>query len=304
MKTLVTELAVFAPGHGPAYGCGGSRYYWHFDTEYPCGGCHACVPEGKAAYFVGLFIYRAAHFAAVSASASAYGALAAVGKAVAAAAAPGAGVGAFVTGAIAVWNEHTKGAWYEVTGKRGTAKAHFGKVGECVWVGERGFTKYGHTSYSVRVGIKPLGASEALFVPASCVTRVLPPAEALPAIAAKEAAVAEKAARTPLAAGKGSIVTVAFGPCAGAIGRVFWVGSGKGGPRFGLDPDLDRKKGRCPSPLWVDARDCVAYVPPVSAAKVAFPPKTVAEAAAPVPAPVTAKKMPKVVFEKAKEITL
>lgn len=264
----------------PGNVCGGKGYIVHpahWDSGWPdtttdCGGCLACRPALALAVFFGAFD-RAPALAG-------FAALAAVGNAVAVAAAPAAGVVAMVAGAMAAWNTPVKGGWYEVTGKRGKAKDNVGLVGECIWVGEKETWRYGRLqNTTARVGLKPVGATEAVFVPASAVTRVPVPAAALPAIAAKEAAVAAKAARTPAAAGKGDVVKVTHGPCAGNTGRVFWVGSGKHGARFGLDTDLARKKGRCPTPLWVDAVDCELAT--------AAPPKVTAPAkvkAAPAPA--------------------
>lgn len=133
--------------------CHGSRYIWHFDTDYPCTGCGGCRNQDapRAAESVGLFVFHVANAARHQETRDALlgiECLSRIGHAVEAALRPGWALQDLTTWATDAYNEIRKGRWYRVTGRQGNARDHFGAEGECTWVGEDDF---GTARMSLRV---------------------------------------------------------------------------------------------------------------------------------------------------------
>ncbi len=264
VKLAVTlALAAKALSVSPPERCNGSGYNWHFDCDYPCGGCLKCRPAGGPAWYVGAALWKLAHseaHAALAVALDGFAALAAIGRAVANAGAVGASVALFVGGAVAEWNTVRKGRWYKVTGKRGKAKEFFGLVGECTWMGEVesgrprpiGWRGSWNTTTTLRAGIAREGFDKPAYVPASCLSPVETPAAAKVVKAAKELELARKAVR-PAFAGRvgkrGDTGLIVEGKFAGKSGKVFW--KSPDGKRVGVDIGASE-------PAWCSANDVVA----------------------------------------------
>lgn len=245
-----------------------------WDSCRGCGGCRAGAAV-TGAWAISAFVWSVANGAELSRLAACnagFEALVAVGKAVAAALSPGVAIAKFFAATVALWNEIGKGMTVKVTGKRGNAKAHTGKVGIVKWIGESDYQPFGARAYrgrtaaptttTVRVGLEIAGAEKLVYVPLSSVERVAVPGETEAAIAkAKATTVAKARPNYRGAVGrKGSIGMIVAGKFKGKSGLVFWSGVKNGEQRLGLkdptDTDLE--------PMWCSARDVVgpaAYHP-------------------------------------------
>jgi hypothetical protein len=195
-------------------------------------------------------------------------ALALVGAAVEAALRPGLALTAFALHMSEIYSTIVKGRWVRISGSRGNAKAHTGKVGKVVWVGEsrHGGAYYNHRvgylggSVSERVGVKVEGEEKPVYVNLKHVEPIaLPPA----AIAEAQAKAVYRIVRPEFTGSKGDMALVVGGPHRGARGRVFWTGVKSEGLRLGLKTCTHAKRCMCEA-LWISGRDAVrvqAWVP-------------------------------------------
>lgn len=251
--------------HMPTGHCRGG-YIWHYDTDYSCSGCANCrAKDAQIGWVISAFVWDIAtrtERARLARTIVAFEALAAIGRAITAALSPGWGVASFAIGMIKDWHQVRVGRYYEVVGKRGFAKAAHGKVGEVSWLGE---TTYG-SSHTLQAGLKVEGHEKLIYVPASTLAPIVPPAEVVTKRAIAKAATADRKLRdsvrapfpaTYVAPGRKAKHFVAgiviSGPHAGKRGRVFWMAAQtaqKDGLRVGVDIGESE-------PAWCDARNVV-----------------------------------------------
>lgn len=241
-----------------------------WDTEYPCGGCAKCRPEGaRLGHAVSAFVWSAATLAErerLAATVLGMQCLAAIGAAVRAALGPGAGVGALVAWSASAWSEVRKGRWYRITATRGNAAPHRGKVGRVAWVGESTYGRGSRTSLRAGLVLAAEHHHEGLvYVGAASLEPVPEPADARAERLASEARKAERASYKAFDGARGSVAYVIDGEHKGKRGAVVWVGEsrGFGGRLVGLATGVTslprgRYRGEV---LWLDARDVAADIP-------------------------------------------
>jgi hypothetical protein len=235
----------------------------HFSTEYPCSGCTGCRPNSAYAWAIARFIWCAGVAPAHQETALAIAGLEAletIGKHFAALASWFAAFAAMPDKLRHDYQRIRMGHWYEVVGGRGSAKAHKGKVGRCVW---RGQDNYGTN----RVGLETI-SGDRIFVAEGQVARTEPndfQATSAAEIdqakadheAEKKAAAAAYAELPKCDAWKGELVvskTDAQNPIGYVFGYVFWRGEKRGQLRIGARPI--GTEPRAAEPLWLDAAAC------------------------------------------------
>lgn len=264
------KIAARLPSNRDCFG--GTCYDSLWDRHYKCRGCRNCPDAVRAAHGVGAFVHGMASLGDVDALRGLRG-LESVGRAVAAALSPGLALTRMIAGAVELWNQVLKGRWYRISGKRGNAKNHCGKVGQVAWIGEiERRSQYGTWSYgsTTRVGLRVAGEEKLVYVSAPNLEPVAEPTSARAAREEVEARKEEKKARDSVrptfpaalvlrgksknqsrrAASVGCIVA---GPHSGKRGEVFWMGDRTGkGLRVGVRIGEGRE-----DVAWVDARDVV-----------------------------------------------
>jgi hypothetical protein len=252
------------------HGCGGSGWYWVFDTDYPCGGCAQCSSLhslGHALATAGRLTAEEELRASCEIALAAYSALRAIGAAIAAALSPGKAVQQFVEGATAEWNTVRKGRYYTVAGKRGNAKKVHGAIGRCMGIyAEERVSRYGSYSYgtTTKAALKIEGHEKLVYVTVGNLEPVVEPADARAAREAREAAKAREAAiqaarpafPAHLAGRHGATGNIIAGPFSGKTGKVFWYGVKAGGARVGVKLCSCSKRCSC-QVAWCSAHDVV-----------------------------------------------
>ena len=256
-----------------------SAPYCRMGQDYDCG-CRYCSAAAAARYAAEIAEWNAAtveHRAYVATITGALACLAAIGRAVATALSPGLGLGVMVHDLAALLASDIgdlKGAHYQITGKRGNAKAHTGKVGICRWVGAgdsfepmprfRGGWRASTKAPTTRIGLAIEGEPKLVYVSFGSVTRLRTPAAEF---AARVEAAVVRAAIAPVRAklavrmtprgkvSKGQVAHVVEGRDAGKSGEVFWCGADK---RTGEVATRLGVKTAVGETLWVSAYDCAA----------------------------------------------
>lgn len=212
-----------------------SRPYCRMGQDYPC----ECVYCNDYSYRKALDACAIANAASADYRATlvrasqAFQLLAEIGKAIAAALSPGLGVALMIRDAGALRSSgggNLRGFTFRVTGKRGAAKVHFGKVGLCKW---QGINDYG----GVKLGLQIEGHEKLAYVSLGQLDRIPMTIEQLDSerVAKTEATIVRDAIaphRPKLVValkrrGKGPIAYVVSGRDAGQHGVVFWVGPDK-----------------------------------------------------------------------------
>jgi len=251
-------------------GCRGRRYYWVYDTDYPCNGCPDCH-NWCAGFHIGAFVWAAAvggEHREIAGAVAAYQCLAAVGAVFARLQECLARIGRFFERAEQRWEELRKGCLYRVQGRRGNAKNHNGAVGECCWIGQDDWGR-------PRAGLRFPGQEKLAYFGTGSLVRVPTPPHVLAQqeLDARERAaakLAQQAAKEKLAAaprysgGRDGTAYVLRGEHRGQFGKVFWIGEDKrrGGVRLGIRPGVvkgTRGAGKRQSnvePIWANAADC------------------------------------------------
>ena len=242
------------------------------DYDWKCSGCASCPRETLAARAVSTFVFgiaNGARHAELECGVRAAMALSTIGAAVRAALAPGLAITMFFADVVSAWNTVAKGRMYRVTGKRGKAKEHYGKVGVCTWIGESTWSaprQYRTASWNrppssttLRAGLKIEGEEKPVYVPASALEPVVDTQ-----LHARIAAKAERercAAATkvrPSAAVRGATVLVIAREHAGLVGKVFWVGADKKGSGLRIGVKFCACKRRCEcKTAWVGEHEAV-----------------------------------------------
>lgn len=245
LESLKIQLAPADSGR-----CSNGWIYW-FDSDYQCGGCYRCSRDVKAAFAVGAFVFAMGGGRERTADAlGAFRALAAIGQAVEAAGSLGESISRAFRFFVMEWNGGPyKRAWYQVVTKRGSAKAHFGFVGECFW---KGTNSYG----GEKIGLKNSKGDKA-FVPAGSVERVLAPKWFIEQAQEHHEMEDNRKAKSKLLAFSFMKNDIAFCPVARMAGRVFWVGEKNGVMRVGMKNVLDDAA----KAEWRDAAELVPYQP-------------------------------------------
>lgn len=187
-------------------------------------------------------------------------ALAQIGAAISAAGSPGASISRMIRDAGELrqsFGGEVRGFSYRVTGKRGSAKRHFGKVGVCKWVGK---SEDGTT----RIGLQIEGEEHLAYCAASQLERIPMTAESLVEDARRRTeqvivreAIAPHRPRLVVASLRrgrpGPTAYVVSGRDAGKHGEVFWVGpdkrTGEPAARLGI-----RQADR--TVIWASAYEC------------------------------------------------
>jgi hypothetical protein len=253
--------ALTAQAAAPGRHCYGG-WIRHFSTEYPCNGCTGCRPNSAYAWAIARLIWCAGVATAhkeVAQAIAGLEALETIGRHFAALAG---WFGAFAAMPGKLRHDYQRvrlGHWYEVVGGRGSARAHKGKVGRCVW---RGQDDYGTS----RVGLETT-SGDRIFVAEGQVARTEPDdfqAASAAAVdyarigreAEKKAAAAAYADLPKCDADRGELVVAkSTESCiAYTFGFVFWRGERRGQLRIGARPL--GAPNPAPEPLWLDAAAC------------------------------------------------
>lgn len=247
--------------------CGGSRWIRHFSTDYPCSGCWGCGgPGAQAAWAISRFVWCAgvapSHRVAADAI-KGFEALATIGAALVCLTQWFAALADMPRRLTVDFNRVRIGNWYVVTGGRGNAAQHKGKVGRCEW---RGVSENGYNT--PRCALVTM-TSERFYVSEGQVSRHLPDEveqnrdrQIDRTLRAKQEAQAAYNAAEKCTAGRGGLVVIIAGEHKDKTGEVFWTGEKNGKLRLGVrelgtqSSEKYAKRGEViREPMWIDASE-------------------------------------------------
>lgn len=259
---LVTPLTADTSGRG---GCH-AGYRWHWDCDYPCGGCYNCRAEVRLAWIAGATVFiLGGGRERIADALGAFQALANVGRAVFHALNIGYAVAQGLRNIVDSYHAIAIGAHYEVTGRRGSAKQHVGFRGECVWIGP--------DAYGREFAKMALKNQDGQRIYAACgqVTRIPTPEGVVTFKSQREETLERRKAMPKFPFNKGDIAVIVSGIFKGRTGKIFWIGNKNGIERLGLKDFLDERIGtrqeRNIEPMWIDASEALPYQPEIVACR-------------------------------------